>query len=244
MGDAFQFMGFAGDLAERGAHVIYRGPKTMGPIVGRMRGVGETVAFEDPLPQFDAWAPMMSLPRLLGLFDAAALSRTTTLTPDPSYLAPFSTRLAKAPGLKVGICWQGNPDYKADAGRIPGVTLVALQKGAGAEQVADWPADLPLINLGDGIDGTGGAFMETAAVIGALDLVAGSDTALVHLAGALGAETHVALARVPDWRWGLEGEQSVWYPTMTLHRQSQPGDWDGVFQRIAQAIERRLAYHG
>jgi hypothetical protein len=256
MGDAFQFMGFAGDLAERGAQVIYRGPKTMGPIVGHMLGVGETVAFEDPLPQFDIWAPMMSLPRLLGLCDAATLSRSATLTPDPSYLAPFSAKLTAAAGLKIGICWQGNASYKADAGRsiplrafaalarIPGVTLVALQKGGGGEQVADWPADLPLINLGAGIDNAGGAFMETASVIEALDLVVSSDTALVHLAGALGAEVHVALARVPDWRWGLEGAQSVWYPTMTLHRQTSPGDWDGVFQRISRAIERRLAGHG
>ena len=245
-GDAFQFMGFAGDLAERGAQVIYRGPKAMGPIVGRMRGVAETFSFEDPLPQIDAWAPMMSLPRLLGLFDAAALSRGGTLAPDSSCLASFSARLAAAGGLKVGFCWQGNPSYKADAGqgRIPGVTLVALQKGAGAEQVADWPAHLPLINFGAEIDNAGGAFMETAAVIEVLDLVVGSDTVLIHLAGALGADTHLALARVPDWRWGLEGEQSVWYPTVTLHRQTRPGDWDGVFRRISRTIERRLADHG
>ncbi|MCZ6847666.1 MAG: hypothetical protein O7F75_02335, partial [Alphaproteobacteria bacterium] len=132
----------------------------------------------------------------------------------------------------------------APLARLPGLTLVALQKGAGAEQVADWPADLPLIDLGAEIDGAGGAFMETAAVIEALDLVVSSDTALVHLAGALGAEAHVALARVPDWRWGLEGEQSVWYPTVTLHRQTRPGDWDGVFRRISRMIERRLAGHG
>jgi tetratricopeptide (TPR) repeat protein len=256
MGDAFQFMGFAGDLAERGAQVIYRGPKALGPVIGCMKGVGETIAFEDPLPHIDAWVPMMSLPRLLGLVDAAALSRTCTLAPDSSFLAPYGARLAAAVGLKVGICWQGNPNYKADAGRSiplrafaglarsPGVTLVALQKGAGAEQVGDWPVELPLVNFGGEIDGAGGAFMETAAVIQALDLVVGSDTALVHLAGALGADTHVALARVPDWRWGLEGVQSVWYPTMTLHRQSRSGDWDSVFQGISRAVERRLADHG
>lgn len=256
MGDAFLFMGFAGELSALGARVIYRGPKAMGPIVGRMRGVAETIAFEDALPEIDAWAPMMSLPRLLGLFDAAALARGGTLAPDPSRLAPYGARLEATGGLKVGICWQGNPGYKADSdrsiplkafaplARLPGLTLVALQKGTGAEQVADWPADLPLIDLGAEIDGAGGAFMETAAVIDALDLVVSSDTALVHLAGALGAEAHVALARVPDWRWGLEGEQSVWYPTVTLHRQTRPGDWDGVFRRISRMIERRLADHG
>ena len=256
MGDAFQFMGFADDLARRGAHVIYRGPKAMGPIIGRMTGVAQTIAFEDTVPEIDAWAPMMSLPRALGLFDAAALARGATLAPDPSCRAPYGARLMAAPGLKVGICWQGNPGYKADAGRsipltafaalarIPGVTLIALQKGAGGEQVAGWPADLPLIDLGAEIDGAGGAFMETAAVVAALDLVVTSDTALVHLAGALGTEAHLALARVPDWRWGLEGEQSVWYPTVTLHRQTRPGDWDGVFRRISRVIERRRAAHG
>ncbi|MFB3053939.1 MAG: tetratricopeptide repeat protein, partial [Alphaproteobacteria bacterium] len=98
MGDAFLFMGFAGELSALGARVIYRGPKAMGPIVGRMRGVAETIAFEDALPKIDAWAPMMSLPRLLGLFDAAVLARGGTLAPDTSRLAPYGARLEATGG--------------------------------------------------------------------------------------------------------------------------------------------------
>ncbi len=256
MGDAFQFMGFAGDLNERGAHVIYRGPKSLGPIMRQMSGVAEATAFEDSAPSIDAWVPMMSLPFLLRLEDAAALSRGGTLTADPSHLKPYAARLDEAPGLKIGISWQGNPDYRADKdrsiplsafealARLPGVTLISLQKGRGAEQVTDWPPGLHLVDLGPEIDATGAAFMETAAVVSALDLVVSSDTALVHLAGALGIDAHMATAHVPDWRWGLEGEQSVWYPTLSLHRQSDPGDWDGVFQSIYRAIKGRITDHG
>ena len=81
--------------------------------------------------------------------------------------------------------------------------------------------------------------MDTAAVIAALDLVITSDTAIAHLAGALGASVWLALARVPDWRWGLAGETTPWYPTMRLFRQDHPGDWTGVFARIAGALGER-----
>ena len=254
-GDAFQFMGFAGDLAARGAEVIYRGPRAMLPIIGCMTGVSGTVAFEDPLPEAHAWVPMMSLPYLLDLTEPADLLRGETLVPSGPGAAAYTERLAAIAGLRIGICWQGNPDYRADRdrsiplksfiwlARLPGVTLIALQKGAGRDQLTGWPGGLPLIDLGAEIDAAGGAFMETAQLIRSLDLVVSSDTALVHLAGALGIEAHVALASMPDWRWGLEGGRSVWYPTLTLHRQRRPGDWDEVFRRIAQTIERRARTH-
>lgn len=256
LGDAFQFMSYARDLAAQDAYVIYRGPKSMCPVMAQMTGVQETVAFEDPLPEADCWAPMMSLPRLLGLTETAKLQRGGTLTVDPALLAPFKARIEDARGLKIGICWQGNPDYRNDRdrsiplpafqalARIPGVTLFSLQKGPGSEQVAEWPSDLALVDLGAEIDQAHGAFMESAAVIKALDMVVSSDTAIAHLAGALGADVHVALTRTPDWRWGLEGEHSVWYPSMTLHRQSRAGDWVEVFERIKELIQGRSAGHG
>ncbi len=256
LGDAFQFLSYARDLAAQDAFVIYRGPGSMRRIMEQVIGVRQAIAFEDPLPEADCWVPMMSLPRLLRLTESEKLARGGTLVPDPALLAPYQERIAGAAGLKIGICWQGNPDYAGDRdrsiplpafetlARIPGVTLFALQKGPGAEQVAHWPAGLPLIDLGPEIDEGRGAFTETAAVIGALDMVVGSDSALIHLAGTIGADVHVPLARMPDWRWGLEGEQSVWYPTMTLHRQKRAGDWVDVFQRIKERIEGRSAGHG
>ncbi|MDH3240603.1 MAG: tetratricopeptide repeat protein [Alphaproteobacteria bacterium] len=255
LGDAFQFLRYAGDLAAQDGYVIYRGPKSMGPIAKQMTGIQETVAFEDPLPDADCWAPMMSLPRLLKL-EAETFARARRLTPDAALLEPYRERLEALSGLKIGIWWQGNPEYRGDRERtiplqafqalaaLPGVHLVALQKGPGAEQTAEWPQNLPLLDLGPEIDGAQSAFTESAAVIDALDLVVGCDTALAHLAGALGKEIHLALSKTPDWRWGLEGERCVWYPTMTLHRQTRAGDWQGVFERIKALIEERSAGHG
>jgi len=84
-----------------------------------------------------------------------------------------------------------------------------------------------------------GAFLDTAAIIKNLDLVITSDTSIAHLAGALGVETWLALAHVPDWRWGLSGDATPWYPWMNLYRQQSPGEWAGVFSRIAAQLEAR-----
>jgi hypothetical protein len=114
---------------------------------------------------------------------------------------------------------------------IPTVRLISLQKGGGAEQLAQSP--LPVLDLGHELDETSGAFMDTAAVMMNVDLVITSDTALAHLAGALAVPVWVALPFAPDWRWMLDRDDSPWYPTMRLFRQQKPGDWDEVFQRIA-----------
>jgi hypothetical protein len=122
---------------------------------------------------------------------------------------------------------------------VPGVRLVSLQKGAGREQLG--AAGAPAVTeLGDGVDEAAGAFMDTAAVLRNLDLVVSADTALAHLAGALGAPTWVALSAAANWRWLQGREDSPWYPTLRLFRQSQPGDWDGVFRRMADALHKQL----
>jgi hypothetical protein len=100
----------------------------------------------------------------------------------------------------------------------------------------EWPVE----NLGVQLDEDGRAFCETAAVMKNLDLVITSDTSTAHLAGALGVPTWLALQHVPDWRWLLEREDSPWYPTMRLFRQTRPGDWQGVFARITAAVQDRL----
>src|SRR5262249_52244699 len=116
--------------------------------------------------------------------------------------------------------------------------LISLQKGVGAEQLAD--VRFPVRTLGADFDEAHGAFMDTAAVMKTLDLVVTSDTAVAQLAGALGVPVWVALPKVPDWRWLLEREDSPWYPTMRLFRQDQAGDWAAVFTRIPYALQERV----
>ena len=160
--------------------------------------------------------------------------------------------LAGIAGFKIGIAWQGARDFRLDRwrsiplrhfaplARVPGVRLVSLQKGFGAEQMA--AVDFPIVDWSDRLDGAAGPLMDTAAVISNLDLVISSDTAIPHLAGALGAPVWVALHKVPDWRWLLDRDDSPWYPTMRLFRQATLGDWPDVFERIAQAVGKlRLA---
>jgi hypothetical protein len=166
------------------------------------------------------------------------------LSADPAAVEQWRPAIGAIPGVKAGIAWQGNPEYAADAVRsfrladleplaqIPGVTLVSLQKGHGTEQLAT--AGFPLVDLGPRY--AAGDWEETAAVASMLDLVIGCDSSLVHLAGALGRPTWVALTKVADWRWGLEGETTPWYPTARLFRQDRPHDWAGVFRRMAGAL--------
>jgi tetratricopeptide (TPR) repeat protein len=150
--------------------------------------------------------------------------------------------------FKIGIAWQGNPAFKEDRYRsiplarfarlaqVPGVQLISLQKGAGTEQLREVRDKIPILDLGNRLDEESGPFMDTAAILKNIDLVISSDTALPHLAGALGVPVWVALPLVPDWRWLLGREDCPWYPTMRLFRQTKLGRWEDVFERIAEAL--------
>jgi tetratricopeptide (TPR) repeat protein len=171
------------------------------------------------------------------------------LSADPGLVERWRHELAQIEGFKVGINWQGNPDHPKDKQRsiplaeflplaaIEGVRLLSLQKGHGIEQLAGLSDPDLIVDLGSRLDVASGAFMDTAAVLLSLDLVITSDTALAHLAGALGVPVWVALPTAPDWRWQLDGDDTPWYPSMRLFRQTEHGDWPGVFRRISAALE-------
>ena len=113
---------------------------------------------------------------------------------------------------------------------------MSLQKGAGREQLPELADRLHLLDLADELED----FADTAALLSNLDLVITVDTAVAHLAGALGITVWLALPIVPDWRWLLEREDSPWYPTMRLFRQTAWGDWPGVFERLTEALRQRV----
>jgi tetratricopeptide (TPR) repeat protein len=156
----------------------------------------------------------------------------------------------------VGISWQGNPAYGLDRHRsillqsfaplaqIEGVQLISLQKGPGTEQLQALTPDTGLrtpdfeIRTPDGLDETSSPFMDTAAIMMSLDLVITSDTAIPHLAGAMGVPVWVALPAVADWRWLLDRDDIPWYPTMRLFRQTEAGNWQDVFERMAAALRQ------
>lgn len=206
----------------------------------------EVVADPRALP-VELQTPLSRLPGLLGTTVATIPARSSYLRAEPERVERWRRRIGGR-GFRVAVCWQGNPDTPVDRGRsiplaafaplapIPGVRLIALQSRHGAGQLSTLPAGMTVETLGPDYDAGPDSFVDPAAVCCAVDLVISSDTALAHLAGALGRPTWVLLRRVPDFRWLLDRDDSPWYPAMRLFRQRAEGDWAGVMARVAEAL--------
>jgi tetratricopeptide (TPR) repeat protein len=250
LGDTIQFVRYARLAQEQGARVIVECQRPLVRLLARCPGIDHLVAYGDALPPHDVQAPMLSLPYCFRTRLDTIPANMPCLWADPALVEPWRRELAELAGFKIGIAWQGSEDGNR-AGRsfplaefaplaaVPGVRLVSLQKGPGSEQVGAVAGHWPLTDLGPRLDETGGAFLDTAAVMMNLDLIVTSDTSIAHLAGALGVPVWLALTKNPEWRWLLEREDTPWYPTMRLFRQKRRGEWGPVFQRIAEAVQRR-----
>ncbi|MEW6497054.1 MAG: glycosyltransferase family 9 protein, partial [Cyanobacteriota bacterium] len=226
----------------RGGHVVVECYQSLVQLLQTFPGVEQVVPRGTPLPEFDVHAPLLSLPHIMGTTLEIVPAQIPYLNPPHS----SSFRLEKPPeaDLKVGIVWAGSPDNLSDRIRscslkdflpilpIPGIAFYSLQKGTPVEEIAQLSSQVPLQDLSSQLTD----FADTAAVIAQLDLTISVDTAVAHLAGALGRPVWVLLSHRADWRWMLEREDSPWYPSMRLFRQSQPGDWAGVFARVAEAL--------
>lgn len=245
-GDTMQFVRFAQPLQQAGGKVVIECQPALVTLLSRKRNVVAVVARGAPLPACDVSIPMASVPRALGLVDLASIpAQVPYLEADRDLIAQWRDRLGKHRGFRVGIAWRGSPGHPQDSHRsippqcfacltdVPGVALVNLQVGAAP------PRELPLIEpVPD--HNSSLTFDDTAAIISNLDLTITCDTALAHLAGALAAPVWIALALVPDWRWLLERDESPWYPTARLFRQTRLDDWPEVFARIAGALTEHI----
>lgn len=244
LGDVIMFSRYAASLADAGARVILSVPQRL---VSLFAGFDPriTVIGDGAPAAFDLHIPMASLMLALG-------SRVDTIPPpsplkaDPARMAHWRARIG-GEGRRIGIAWQG-ARVSNDVGRsfpvsllrdiaaLEDVRLIALQKGDGSEQLAHLPEGMRVETPGADFDSGADAFVDTAAVMEACDLIITSDTSIAHLAGALGRPVWVALRHSPEWRWFLEREDSPWYPSARLFRQSAPGDWAGVFSAMAAAL--------
>jgi tetratricopeptide (TPR) repeat protein len=251
LGDTLHFVRFARNVKARGGKVVVSAPAALLPILGRCADIDELVAQGQPLPPFDLHAPLMSLPHILGLPRADTPAERPYLSADPALVDVWRQELAGLRGVKVGLAWQGSPTNRNSAtleqfvqlARLPGIQFVSLQKGLGAEQVALQCDRIDVLDFGDRLDANG-SFLDTAAIMMNLDLVITVDTSIGHLAGALGVPVWIALGYSPDWRWMLGRSDTPWYPSARLFRQPRPGDWDGVFRQLAEAlVSRGLARH-
>lgn len=256
LGDTMQFIRYAPLVQKRGGRVVVQCHKLLTKLLARAPGIDQLVPRNAPLPDFDVHLPLLSAPLAVGTAMETIPAETPYLFADEGLAAKWKEELSRYEGLKIGISWQGNPGFGGDTmrsvplrhfervGRLPGVRLFSLQKGFGREQLDEAAGRFEVIDLADRIDFEAGAFMDSAAVIRNLDLVIVSDSAVAHLAGALGAPTWLVLPLGPDWRWFERREDSPWYPTMRLFRQRQLNGWDEVFQRLADEVEGELARRG
>jgi tetratricopeptide (TPR) repeat protein len=253
LGDAIQFVRYAAPVKDKGGRVVVECPPQLAALVATCPGVDEVVAEGEPLPPFDVQAPLLSLP---GLFFTMpdTVPAATYLSAEPGRVERWRERLQGFPGFRVGIVWQGNRYHQWDRHRsipltcfaplaaVDGVRLVSLQKGPGADQLR--AASFPIVNLTDDWDPPPGGFADAAAMMRCLDLVVCCDTASVHLAGALGVPTWLALAAISDWRWLLGREDTPWYPSVRLFRQATLGDWGAVFTRMATMLHSLVTQSG
>jgi tetratricopeptide (TPR) repeat protein len=253
LGDTIQFVRFAPLVGQHGGKVILECQPGLARLLQSAPGIDRVVARGEPLPAFDVNAPLLSVPGLLHTTLATIPRDVPYLHAPPDRIEHWRNDLATWDGFKVGIAWQGNPTFVSDRRRsiplvhyvplaaVPGVRLFSIQVGPGIDQLPALAGRFPVIDLGPRRSTSADPFQESAAILKNLDLVIASDSAVVHLGGALGVPIWVALCVGADWRWLLDRSDSPWYPTMRLFRQPRPGDWDAVFADIARALRTHVA---
>ena len=261
LGDTLQFIRLARLLKRPGVCVLLECQRPLHKLLSTSQlkatlGIDQLIPEGDRLPSFDCFAHVMSLPHRLGLTLGQLPIATNYLAADQTLVRQWQQVLAAHSGFRIGICWQSNVanqrlKYKSfqlaefePLARIPGVQLISLQKHQGSDQVSAVRERFSVVDLGPGFDEEAGAFMDTAAVIRNLDLIVCCDSAVGHLAGALGVETWLVLPNPADWRWLRQRTDSPWYPRHRLFRQTIRGDWSTVFQRMAHQLHERFATMG
>jgi tetratricopeptide (TPR) repeat protein len=252
LGDTIQFVRYAAVLKEMGAKVVFECQKPLMKLLASYRGIDLLVAEGSELPEFDFHLPLLSVLRVLKTSLVTIPRGVPYLFANPELVAYWRGQLAEMRGFKIGINWHGRAGhvqaerrdipirYFASLAMLPAVRLLSLQKDGGRELTA--PAAKAIVDLGDQIDREHGAFMDTAAIMKLVDLVVTSDTAIAHLAGGLGVPVWLATAYAPDWRWMTGREDSPWYPTMRLFRQTKVGQWEDVFDRMARTLAARTSH--
>lgn len=252
LGDTLQNIRFAEAVAARGGRVIAAVQASLVRLASTARGVSAVVGPDDPLPAFDVHVPLMSLPFALGATSEQLSVTVPYLRSDPARRQEAAALVAKHANrsLRVGIAWSGATgthynlrracplDELAPLFQLPGIRWFSLQKeklecGTGRPGAAHAHHIIEL-DLRNDFDGT-------AALVDALDVIVTVDTSMAHLAGALGKPVLLLLPSAPDWRWGVSGDDTRWYPTAQLFRQRSAGDWSEPVARIGAALAKLAA---
>ena len=243
-GDAIQFVRYASQVAGCGGTVVVECHPQLVSLFKGIEGVQMVVPFGEPLPPFSCHSPLLSLPRIFETRVDTIPSRIPYISISLDQREKWETLTGTcSQSLRIGLVWAGKsyPDPLRTCrledldplATVQNVTFYSLQLGPGAEQVGFPPAGMTLVDLTDKIHD----FADTAALIEQLDIVICIDTAVAHLAGALGKPVFLMLPLAPDWRWLIDRIDSPWYPSMQLFRQKRSGDWGEVVDRVHVALK-------
>ncbi|MAO55447.1 MAG: hypothetical protein CMM61_07095 [Rhodospirillaceae bacterium] len=244
LGDIIQFARYIPMIKEQGANVVLEAPAALADLLATVPGVDKLVFQDADLPKFDMHAPLLSLP--------AIFKTTATSVPSAApYLSPPDPGAFRLPPggdfLKVGIAWADErPPVHAsitpglapflDLAGLAGVTLFSLQTGPAAADLQNEGSDALIIDLARRAGGLAGL----ASYIDQMDVVIAVDSAAAHLAGALGKETWVIAPASPDWRWGITGDTTPWYPSLRILRPDRRGDWQGLLDQTRRDLRARV----
>ena len=248
-GDTIQFIRYATLVAECGAKVIVQAPKELVRLLGNVHGIEEVVAYGKQLPEFDLHCPLLSLPLVFGTDLGSIPAQIPYINVNASLSQKWRDRLqCDSSRLKIGLVWTGRikaererrrsctPDLFSSLTQFEDTTFYSLHKGEGIQQANALPKDIKLVDYTEELND----FLDTAALAVNLDLIISIDTAVAHLAGALGRPVWTMLPYVPDWRWMLDRRDSPWYPTMRLFRQPSSGNWEAAISDVARELDDLL----
>jgi predicted O-linked N-acetylglucosamine transferase (SPINDLY family) len=247
IGDCIQYARYVQLAVEMDAEVILETPAPLVPLLKTLTPACELVVMGDPLPRFDYYIPLMSLPLAFGTTLDHMPPSAPYLSTEPLRVATWAQRLGSHAKPRVGLVWSGSTLHQNDHNRslalkelLPFLSLPiefhCLQKEI-REEDANSLAALPMIRTHcEAIND----FADTAAIVSLMDLVISVDTSVAHLAGAMGKPVWILLPAAPDWRWLLTRKDSPWYPSARLFRQAQPGRWDAVVTKVRAALSETL----
>lgn len=245
LGDTIQFARYVPLLAATGAKVVLEVQSELKTLMARLEGGATILSHGEAPPPYDVHCPLGSLPLALRTEADSVPAPIPYLSADEAASAKWSARIGALARPRIAVAWSGNPNHFNDRNRsIPFARLeplfdaparfISIQRDVRSDDSEKLAAEKRVTHLGTEVE----SFTDTAAVVALSDLVISADTAVAHLAGAMGKPLWVLVPFAPDWRWTLNGDTTPWYPTARLFRQAAPGDWDGVIARVAAELAR------
>ncbi|MDF1862873.1 MAG: tetratricopeptide repeat-containing glycosyltransferase family protein [Verrucomicrobiales bacterium] len=250
LGDELQCLRFLPEVFQRAGDIVVELQAATKPLLGKVPDHVSIIQRGETVPPFHRWREIFSLPRLFGVtIETIPAPVPPEFERDASIRKQLRDKRRKMKGRKqIGLVWSGNPENALNRFRsftledlkplleLDSFSFTSLQKGSAAKELEQFDEVEKLTDLGGCLHD----FTSTATAIEELDLIITTDTSVIHLAGALGLEAWVLLHVPADWRWGREGEQTPWYPSLRLFRQQSPGDWAGVIRCVRTALLERF----